>query len=124
MHPHNIVRISFGRDEPGDDGRRNRYERARGFLERWLGEGVLVEDPAPAIYPYHSTYRFGGEWGTRQGVIAMGELSEYAARIVLPHERTHIKPKEDRLRLLEATRAHLGIVFMLHPDPDGRIEAA
>lgn len=123
MHPRNIVRISFGQDEPGDDDHNNKYQRARGFLERWLAEGILVEDTAPAIYPYHSTYRVGEEWLTRKGFIALGELSDYSERIVYPHERTHTKPKEDRLRLLEATRADLGLVFMLYGDPGLRSDS-
>ena len=123
MHPQNIVRISFGKDEPGDDTHRNRYQRARGFLEQWLADGILVEETVAAIYSYHSTYRVGEQWVTRKGFIALGEVSEYADRVVFPHERTHSQPKEDRLRLLEATRADLGLVFMLHPDPNQRVEA-
>ncbi len=123
MHPQNIVRISFGRDEPGDDARTSKYQRAKGWLERWLAEGILIEETAPAIYPYHSTYRVGEHSLTRKGFIAMGELSEYSERLVFPHERTHAKPKEDRLRLLEAIRADLGLVFMLYPDTDRQTDA-
>jgi len=123
MHPQNIVRISFGQDEPGDDARASKYQRAKWFLERWLAEGILIEETAPAIYPYHSTYRVGEHSLTRKGFIAMGELSEYSERLVFPHERTHAKPKEDRLRLLEATRADLGLVFMLYADPDRQSDA-
>ena len=33
--PHNIVRIDFGREEPGDDEVENRYTRAKRFLDDW-----------------------------------------------------------------------------------------
>jgi uncharacterized protein (DUF1015 family) len=44
--------------------------------------------------------------------------------VVLPHERTHRGPKEDRMRLLQATGADIGLLFMLTPDPEGRLRAA
>ena len=121
LHPWNVVRITFGREEPGDNGERNRYRRAREHLDRWLGEQVFVRDPEPAIYPYHQTYRVGETTITRKGFIALGELTDYEKRIVRPHERTHAKPKEDRLRLLEATSGDFGLIFMLVSDPNAEL---
>ncbi len=123
-NPCNIVRITFGRDEPGDDGERNKYRRAREYLDRWIAERVFVRESEPAIYPYHQVYRVGTDTVTRRGFIALGELSEYAEGVVLPHERTHPKPKEDRLRLLETTGADIGLLFMLTGDPGGELLAA
>jgi len=116
LHPANIVRVSFPRDDTDD-----KYARARETLDRWLAEGVWVKEEAPAIYPYQQTYRVGDRTVTRTGVIALGEVTEYARGIVLPHERTHAGPKRDRMRLLEATGADLGLLFMLTSDPTGEI---
>jgi len=123
-HPWNVVRITFGRDEPEDDGERNKYRRARGYLDRWIAEQVFIRDPEPALYPYLTTYRVGGESVTRRGFIALGELVEYSERVVLPHELTHAGPKADRLRHLEATGADTGLIFMLTSDPAGELERA
>jgi multidrug transporter EmrE-like cation transporter len=60
-----------------------------------------VAEARPAIYLYAQTYRVEGREVTRAGFIALGEVSEYARGVVLPHERTHAGPKADRLRLLE-----------------------
>jgi len=116
LHPANIVRVSFPRDDTDD-----KYARARETLDRWLAEGVWVKEEAPAIYPYQQTYRVGDRTVTRTGVIALGEVTEYARGVVLPHERTHAGPKRDRMRLLEATGADLGLLFMLTGDPTGEI---
>ena len=121
MHPNNIVRITFGRDEAGDDSTRNKYLRARETFHRWLGDGVLMQESEPAIYVHHQIYRAGGKQITRQGFIALGELTDYSQKIVFPHERTHAKPKEDRLRLLETTGGDFGLGFMLFNDPEGRL---
>lgn len=48
----------------------------------------------------------------------------YEAGRVKPHEKTHAGPKADRLALLRATRTSLESIFVLAPDPDGRLAGA
>src|SRR5437667_5037689 len=117
-HAHNVVRITFPRDEP------DRYLRARQTLDRWIADGVFAREDRPAIYPYHQTYAIGGETITRTGFVALGEVTEYARRVVLPHERTHAAPKQERLDLLEATGADTGLLFMLVGDPESDLLGA
>jgi uncharacterized protein (DUF1015 family) len=93
MHPDNIVRVTLARDEPGSD----RYERSRQVLDRWLANGVWAREDVPAVYPYHQTYVVEGQAVTRRGFIALGEVTDYARGVVLPHERTHAGPKVDRM---------------------------
>lgn len=115
--PHNIVRVDFGKDEPGDGEAANRYTRARTLLDQWLKDEVIVTDRAPAIYPYFQTYQTPAGPKTRRGLIAAVRLEEFGKGTIHPHEQTHAKPKEDRLKLLKAVRAHLSHVFMLYGDP-------
>jgi uncharacterized protein (DUF1015 family) len=118
LSPANIVRISLPRDEGTD-----RYAEARRTLDRWVAEGVWEPEARPAVYPYHQTYVVGGREVTRIGLVALGQVTDYARGEVLPHERTHAGPKEDRLRLLEATGADTGLLFMLVSDPGGELLA-
>ena len=120
LSPDNIVRVTYGKDDPGLD----KYARARGVLDGWLAEGVWARDEQAAIYPYHQTYQVEGQPVTRRGFIALGEVSDYAEGVVLPHERTQAGPKLDRLKLLEATAADIGLLFMLVSDPCGEIRDA
>ena len=124
MHPQNIVRVSFPRDEPGPGETADKYQRAGETLDGWLREGRWERDDRESIYPYTQTYRVGGHEVTRSGFIALGEVSDYARGIVLPHERTHAGPKRDRMNLLERTGADIGLLFMLVGDPDGRLRVA
>jgi uncharacterized protein (DUF1015 family) len=120
MSPHNVVRITLPREEPGRDP----YQRARETLEAWLADGTWVPDDRPAIYPYQQTFSLGGREVTRRAFVALGEVSEYARGVVRPHERTHHGPKQDRRRLLEATRADTGLLFMLVDDAAGDLAEA
>ncbi|PYM28101.1 MAG: DUF1015 domain-containing protein [Candidatus Rokuibacteriota bacterium] len=115
MSPANIVRVSY----PRDDG--DKYARARATLDAWLAEGVWGQEESPAIYPYHQTYRVGSREVTRVGLVALGQVTDYAGGEVLPHERTHAGPKQDRMRLLEATGADTGLLFMVVADASGAL---
>ena len=118
LSPANIVRLSYPRDGDGD-----KYAGARGTLDRWIAEGVWEAEDRPAVYPYHQTYRVDGREVTRVGLVALGQVTDYARGEVLPHERTHAGPKEDRMRLLEATGADTGLLFMLVGDPQRELLA-
>ena len=121
LHPWNFVRVTLGRPEPGDSGDHDRHRRAREYLDGWIAEGLLIRDPEPALYPYLTTYRAEGETLSRMGFVVLGELTEYAEGVVLPHERTHAGPKAERLEHLEATGADTGLIFTVTNDPTGEL---
>jgi len=78
LNLHNIVRVTYPKDAPG------KYGQAREVLDAWLAEGLWVAEARPAIYPYQQTYTVESTSVTRTGFIALGEVSDYAERIVLP----------------------------------------
>src|SRR4030095_5097853 len=113
MSPHNIVRASYPRDAA------EKYLGARAVLDRWLAEGVRRREarPSATISPYQQAYTVDGQSVTRTGFVALGEVSDYARGVVLPHERTHAGPKRDRMELLEATGADIRLLFLLTAAP-------
>lgn len=121
--PHNLVRIILGKRNATDTTEDNVYSRAAKFFSDWRHDGVLVQDPEPAIYRYSQEFTTpNGAKMERDGFIAAGKLQDYSERVVHRHEQTLSKPKADRLDLLRATRAHFGHIFMLYSDPEGEIE--
>jgi uncharacterized protein (DUF1015 family) len=124
LSPDNIVRVSYPCDAPAPGETPDKYERARQTLDRWLVDGRWAPEEWPALYPYTQTYRVDGREVTRTGFVALGEVTDYAHGVVLPHERTHAGPKQDRMRHLEATGADIGLIFMLVADPEGALRAA
>jgi uncharacterized protein (DUF1015 family) len=119
-HPENVVHI----DLPEGDGDA-RYAHARELFQSWQARGVLARDEAPAYYRYSQNFEppGGGARITRSGFFALVRAVPYAARQVLPHERTLTGPKLDRIALSRATRAMLSPQFMLYSDPERRLDA-
>ena len=124
LSPHNLVRIILGRRQDTDSSTFNVYTRAAEYLHDWRSGGILKQDAEPSIYLYSQTFNVPGkrELAERHGLIALGRLHEYADHVVYPHERTLLKPREDRLNLLRASKAHFGQIFMLYSDPRAEIE--
>lgn len=100
LSPFNVVRLT----RPGSD-----YEAAAKTFEQWMGDGILQEDP-PSMYVHE--VQFDGR--VRRDLIAALRLQPYSDRVVLPHERTHEGPKEDRLALLRATRVSLEPLWFVY----------
>lgn len=122
--PYNLVRIILGLPELFDGkGAQDVYQRAAEDFAAWRREGVLMRESEPCIYAYSQRFRVPGTGakeaaaGERRGFIALGELYDYADKVVFRHEQTLSRPKSDRLNLLRATRAHFGQIFMLYSDP-------
>ncbi|HEX9038627.1 MAG TPA: DUF1015 domain-containing protein, partial [Ktedonobacterales bacterium] len=122
--PHNIIRLELGREERGDDELDNRYTRAALTFAEWRLAGVLRQD-APALYLYEQRFitpSAGGE-RVRRGLFARVRIEPWEAGVVLPHERTLSKPKDDRLKLTRATAATLSPIMSLYDDPKGELGA-
>lgn len=119
--PYNIIRIILGKEKEGDDLKENRYTRARGYLTRWLDEGILIRDTGPSIYAYSVGFHHQGRYLERVGFISLLELEEFGKGMVYPHERTLSKPKEDRLELLRHCLAHTEPIFLLYEDQEKEI---
>jgi uncharacterized protein (DUF1015 family) len=110
--PLNVVEI----DLPQAPAGRDPYEHAAETLEAWTLQGVLTADREPAVWALTQDYQGpDGSPRTRHGFLARVRITEYGAGLVRPHERTQPGPKEDRLRLTQATRHNLSPIFALHP---------
>jgi len=121
--PLNCIRLILNKDEASDQEGCNRYTRARDFLHEWIQTGTLVQEECPAFYLYRQTFSDlrDGQTKTRVAVFGRLKLEPFEKGIVIPHEKTLSKPKQDRLRLLQATETNLSAVFGLYEDPDANI---
>ncbi len=122
-HPANVIRLELNREEAGDDDRQNKYSRAAKFLREWREQGVVMQEPAAALYVYHQDFEVEGSRHVRRGVMARVRLERFGTGNIHPHEETMSGPKQDRLLLTRACRANLSQVFGLYPDPAGEVQA-
>ncbi len=122
LSDYNIARIIQGMvydsDRPAGP---NVYTRARDYYQRWLDEGVLAREQQPAFYLYEQHFAVEGQVYVRTGFIAAVALTEFHEGVILPHERTHSGPKEDRLRLLQTLKVNAEQIFMLYPDSQNQV---
>ena len=123
--PYNVVRVDLGLTAPGDSEAENQYTRAAQQLEAWKESGVLVRDPEPTVTFVEETFRGpDGRERTRRGFLSLVKLHHFGEGIVFPHEFTLSAPKEDRFRLMRATKMSLSPVFLLYDLPGDDIIAA
>jgi len=106
------VRVILNRTA-GDEG----YAEAGKTYRQWLAEGVLRADPAPAVYVLEQTFAEAGRTLRRFGLLARFRAEDPDRRVILPHEHTRAAAKEDRWRVLNATRANFSPIFLMFPDP-------
>src|SRR3954470_4015145 len=122
---HNVVHLTLAEDEA----------RAGATSRTWREDGTLEDEPEPGFWWLSQDYVGpDGVARTREGLVAALKAEPYERRIVLPHERTHRGPKEDRLRLLREVQAQLEPLFFLYEgappasrperEPDLEVEGA
>jgi uncharacterized protein (DUF1015 family) len=102
--PYNVVHLTL--PEAPEDAARD--------LAAWRAGGVLTEAPSGYWWLAQDYTGPDGIGRTREGFAGSVEASPYQQGDVLPHERTHAGPREDRLRLLRATRTQLEPIFLLY----------
>jgi uncharacterized protein (DUF1015 family) len=120
-HPHNVIRLILSKGEPDDTEENNRYTRAARHFHTWLEEGILKQDDEPALYVTELDFRSEDAEKTRLGFIASVQLEDFEKGGILPHEKTFSATKADRLRLMEACKAHFCPIFSLYSDTNGEI---
>ena len=124
LSPYNLVRIILGPKLETDSGSDNVYTRAASYFRQWMEQGILVQEPAPALFAYFQEFTVPdtGAAAVRKGFIGLGAVEDYSAGVVHRHEQTLSGPKKDRMEVLEHTRAHFGQIFMLYPDREGEVD--
>lgn len=123
--PYNVVHLTLPDSE----------EDAAQAWSAWLRDGIVAPDSGPSYWALVQDYVGpDGVARTRTGLVAALRLEPYETRVVLPHERTHARAREGRLKLLRAIGVQLEPIFLLYDgeqpftvpdgDPDVTVEGA
>lgn len=125
-NPNNVVAIDLPHLPAKTAGPDAVYDGAARTFRQWLQSGVLKKHDRPVLFVYQQTYTAGGKEFKRRGIMANVAVQPFGRSPdghggIYPHEQTFSGPKEDRMKLMCATRAQLSPIFGLHSDPDGQI---
>lgn len=117
--PNNVIRLELGAIYKDDTADCNRYTRAAEYLDDWLLNGILKREREDAFYIYEQEFPLeNGGTKILYGLICLARLEPFDKGIILPHEKTLSKAKEDRLNLARATGANFSQVYSLYADEE------
>lgn len=108
----NIIRLELPKD--GE----NPYAVASDVLKLWEDKGILMREDKPALYVYEEEFTAYNKRNSIKGLICRLKVEEFSKGIVLPHEFTLSKAKEDRLNLMKATNCNFSQIYGLYMDEE------
>ncbi len=110
---HNIIRLELPRE--GE----NPYATAAEILKSWEDEGAIACDDKEGVYIYGEEFTAYGVDYSFKGIICRVKIEEFSKGIVLPHEETLSKAKQDRFNLFDATMCNFSQIYSLYKDENG-----
>jgi len=88
------------------------YAMARENLDRFLAEGVMVQDSDPCFYLYVQTWK----GRTQVGLMCECSTDEYDQGLIKKHELTRPDKEQDRVDHIATLNAQTGLVFLTFRD--------
>lgn len=110
---HNVIRLELPRE--GQDP----YARAGEILRQWEEEGIVAREDRDALYIYEEEFTARGKRSRIRGFVCRVKLEEFSKEIILPHEETLSKAKQDRFQLMDATLCNFSQIYSLYRDDAG-----
>ena len=104
-------------------GRRGLPRRRRDLRAAGWTRACWPRTTQPALYLLEQAFTAEGATLARLGLLARFRAEDAAAGQVLPHEHTRAAAKEDRYKLLQATRANFSPIFLMFRGPGGPLRA-
>ncbi len=86
------------------------YQESRKVFDRYIADGLFVQDDKPYLYVYHVID--GGR--TYTGIACCADVREYESGAIHRHELTRYDKEEDRTKHIDVINANTGPVVFLH----------
>lgn len=113
-NPYNVIRLELPRGE-------DPYREAGNTLAQWLSQGILKRDLDEGVYLYEEEFLSGVDKGEKKsllGLICLVRVEDFSTGVVLPHEETLSKAKQDRFELMKATSCNFSQIYSLYQDEE------
>lgn len=88
------------------------YDKAAENLQRFIKDGTLTTEDAPAYY----IYRLVMNGRSQTGLVCVSSVSDYNSGIIKKHEFTRPDKEQDRINNIKTTQAQTGNVFLAYND--------
>jgi len=115
-NPYNLIRLELPKGEKP-------YDEAADITRAWLKEGIIGEDEKEGIYIYEEKFEVEGKSYSLKGFVSLVRLYEFSENVILPHEETLSKAKQDRFNLMTATGCSFSQIYSLYMDEDKSVSS-
>jgi uncharacterized protein (DUF1015 family) len=88
------------------------YVKAKENLEKFISEGILVQEAGACYYIYQLVM----EGRSQTGLVCVSSVDDYFNDVIKKHEFTRPEKEKDRIDHMLATRAQTGNVFLAYRD--------
>jgi len=116
-NPYNIVNLIL----PDEENNKDKYLAARDTLEKWLKEDILKKDRKKCFYLMEESFIDKNKQKSIIGLVGLTKIESYKKGSILRHEKTLMKPKQDRLNLLKNCRTNFGLIYTLYNDSGNNV---
>ncbi len=113
---YNLIRLEL---PVGED----KYNSAGDLLKKWIDDGILARDESDGIFVYEEEFYVSGKHYVFNGIVCLCKTYDFADRVVLPHEETLSKAKQDRFDLMCSTFCNFSSVYSLFVDEEKQVKA-
>ena len=112
--PYNLINLELPQStkEP--------YKKAHDLFDEWKEKSILKKDLNNSIYIYEEEFLLKNEIKKIKGFICNVKLEEFSKQVILPHEETLSKAKDDRFNLLKETSCNFSQIYSLYIDDEKR----
>ena len=97
------------------------YKGSAETLRFWLEQDILRRDEQECLYVYEMTFSALGGSHSVKGFVSLVKLEPFSKGVILPHEETLSKAKNDRFSLMKATGSNFSQIYSLYMDEDGSV---
>ena len=86
------------------------YEKARENMERWIQDGILLQEENPALYIYRQVM----DGRVQTGIVGCVAVDEYLDNTIKKHEFTRVEKEQDRINHFDVCDTDTEPVFLTY----------
>lgn len=114
LDAHNFSQVILAEGE-------QKHKKAAQLFEKWQKEKTLIRDGEPCFYFYKQKFELSdyelfcqdtAKKLERYGFFAVVQVEDYSNNVILPHEKTFAKYKQDRYELMTEAQGNMEPVFL------------